>query len=178
MNRILTFTGSPLVYAQGPLPASGANALELAGALGTTEANKIQYKGVATLVIEGDVDMGKGVAAYDSGAGERRFPNTDCLSILTPETINFSDINGPEFTGYFYAEKEIYFSKQVKIAGALVANLITYDNVPDVYEVPELLYALPAGIPGGRGSASGTGGAWTVALRSLQGALQGWREVF
>ncbi len=180
-TRILAFTGSPIIYVDDPSRTSYDDVImDLANDTGTVDANKIQYTGAATFVAKGIVEMGKGVANYDSGAGQRRFPNTDFLSILTPDKISFSSTNGADFTGYFYGETEIYFSKQVKIAGALVSNLITYANVPDVYEVPELIYALPAGVPGGPGDGSGGSGTgiWTIVFRYIEGEIQPWREVY
>jgi Tfp pilus assembly protein PilX len=179
-TRVLNFTGSPLIYVKGHSDLT-ENALELATGGGSIDANKIQCKGVATIVTDGDINMGKGVAAYDNGTGQHQFPHQSMLTVLTPDKIGFSATNDSDFTGYFYAETQIHFSKQVKIAGALVSNLITYANAPDIYEVPELIYVLPAGVPGGPGSGSGGGsgtGVWTIVFRYIEGEIQPWREVY
>jgi len=53
-------------------------------------------------------------------------------------------------TGAFYAENEIISRKQNEIAGTFVSNKFRIaDQVPRIYQVPELANNLPPGIPGG-----------------------------
>ena len=50
--------------------------------------------------------------------------------------------------GAFFAQEEVVTAKQTQLAGTLVSNYFAATQVPDIYQVPELVKNLPPGMPG------------------------------
>jgi len=106
----------------------------------------------ATLVVGGDIDM-KGSFYPDNGYLKGvTYPGTNdinSLGIVSAGDISFSGHNNDTIAGFMYAEGQVNFNKQVKYAGTVIAGLVNYAQVPDVYQVPNLKNYLPPGMPGG-----------------------------
>jgi hypothetical protein len=72
------------------------------------------------------------------------------LGVVTPHDISFTGKNNNEIAGFFYAEGQVNFNKQVQFAGTVIGGLVNYSQVPDIYQVPNLKNYLPPGVPGGQ----------------------------
>jgi hypothetical protein len=90
-----------------------------------------------------DKDKGylKGVTGVD---------DINSLGVVTPGDITFTGKNGNIHAGFFFAEGQVNFNKQSKFAGTIIAGLVNFSQVPDVYQVPNLMNYLPPGVPGGQ----------------------------
>jgi hypothetical protein len=53
-----------------------------------------------------------------------------------------------KMVGAFYAQEQIVSQKQNEIAGTFVSSYFSMQNVPHMYQVPELAQNLPPGMPG------------------------------
>jgi hypothetical protein len=99
----------------------------------------IEYTGVGTLVSASSV----GINCNLLTRGMSTFPREEILGIVAADTISFeeSQIN---VMGTFYAENEIVVQKQTSIAGTICATYIDMgNNVPSIYQVPQVLNYLP-----------------------------------
>ena len=90
-----------------------------------------------------DKDKGylKGVTGVD---------DINSLGVVTPGDITFTGKNGNIHAGFFFAEGQVNYNKQSKFAGTVIAGLVNFSQVPDVYQVPNLMNYLPPGVPGGQ----------------------------
>jgi len=116
--------------------------------------NPIEYSGKGTIVVveaNGDITGGEIIVhgdllaegAYAEGGG---FPN-NVLGLITNNLELATGESQRKMTGAFFAENQIETGKQTEIAGTLVSNYFDIGNqVPKIYEVPELATNLPKGI--------------------------------
>lgn len=115
------------------------------------------------LYVSGDLEI-RGSFRPDPNKGYLKgitgVDDINSLGVVTPESITFTGKNGDIHTGFFYAEKQINFNKQSKFAGTIVAGLVNYAQVPDVYQVPNLEDYLPPGVPGGQNVVKLTSREW------------------
>jgi len=107
----------------------------------------------ATLYVSGDIstvgdfrpDPAKGYLKEITGVDD-----INSLGVVTPQDISFEGKNANEIAGFFFAEGQINFNKQVKFAGTVIGGLVNFSQVPDIYQVPNLQNYLPPGVPGGQ----------------------------
>ncbi len=99
----------------------------------------IEYTGVGTLVSTSSVQINCSLLTR----GISTFPREEILGIVAADTISFeeSQIN---VMGTLYAENQIVVQKQTSIAGSICATYIDMgNNIPSIYQVPEVLHYLP-----------------------------------
>jgi len=81
------------------------------------------------------------------------YPGTNdinSLGIVTTGDVTFTGQNDDAHVGFFFAEGQVNFNKQSKFAGTVIAGLVNYAQVPDVFQVPNLKDYLPPAVPGGQ----------------------------
>ena len=124
----LTVTG--MVYVEGNIILKGTGTIE--------------YDGKFSLISEGDITVD--VDLVTKGI----FPTDDAGGFIAHGGINLGgDKSQLEVMGAFFAQEEIITSKQTQVAGTLVSNYFGATQVPDIYQVPELVKNMPPGLPGG-----------------------------
>jgi len=80
------------------------------------------------------------------------FPLDTVLGLIAKDNIDLATGNGDAqltMVGAFYAQGTVTSKKQNQIAGTFVANFFDMgQNVPKIYQVPELVNNMPPGMPG------------------------------
>ena len=103
----------------------------------------ITYTGSGSILAEGNVQINANLVT----SGNNSFP-ANILGIMTPNTIGFNEAN-IDVMGLFYAENMARAEKQTDIVGTIVSNYFDMGtNVPSVYQVPDIMNHLPAGLIG------------------------------
>jgi hypothetical protein len=134
-------SGSIFMDAAGNLAVTGMVYVE--GDIVIKGANPIEYDGRFTLISEGNVTMdadflSKGIFPSDDAAGIIAHGRMDL-------GVNKSQL---QLMGAFFAQEEIITTKQTELAGTLVSNYFGATQVPDIYQVPDLVKHMPPGMPG------------------------------
>ena len=113
------------------------------------EEETIIFDGKGTLVSaypEADIFI------HDHLLSNGEFPTEDSLGLISAGDINVATgewDNHLNIMGAFYAENTITMAKQTELAGTFVSNYIDMGNeVPSIYQVPELINNMPPGMPG------------------------------
>ena len=103
-----------------------------------------------TLYCNGNIGI-RGNFAPDAGTSGYLNPGVgiNSLGVVTPNDITFSGQPGNYYTGFFYAEGQVNFNKQAALAGTVIGGLVNFAQVPDIYQVPNLVSYLPKAVPGG-----------------------------
>jgi hypothetical protein len=103
-----------------------------------------------TLFCSGNVGI-RGNFAPDAATSGYLNPGQgiNSLGVVTPGDITFAGKPGNYYTGFFYAEGQVNFNKQAALAGTVIAGLVNFAQVPDIYQVPNLVNYLPKAVPGG-----------------------------
>lgn len=130
----------------GNLTVSGIVYLDNNGSLNMSTAGSdktITYTGSGAILAEGNVQINANLVTN----GNNSFP-TNILGVMTPNTIGFNEAN-IDVMGLFYAENTVKVEKQTDIVGTIVSNYFDIGtNVPSVYQVPDIMNHLPAGLIG------------------------------
>ena len=126
----LTISG--IVYVQGKITITGDNT-----------GQPLLYDGKGTLVAEDDVLIDNNILSKGT------FPTDDALGVISYKQMYIgSDDSQMKLMGAFYAQEEVINAKQTQLAGTIVSNWFGMKQVPDIYQVPELVRNLPPGMPG------------------------------
>ncbi len=137
--------------AQGSISKSGANLtisgivyLDNGGNLNMSVAGSdktITYTGSGSILAEGSVQINVNLVTN----GNNSFP-TNILGLMTPNIIGFNEAN-IDVMGLFYAGNQVVAEKQTDIVGTIVSNYFDMGtNVPSIYQVPDTINYLPAGM--------------------------------
>jgi len=148
-------------------PASQFSYSDTKGEIGMDGAGHLRIRGI--VVVEGDLNFnktaslktieyeGKGTVACAGNVGINcdlitrylsTFPTTDILGVMAANAIVF-DSAQINVMGVFYAENQIISKKQTSVAGTFFSNYFDMGtNVPAIYQVPEVVRNLPAGMIG------------------------------
>ncbi|MBU3912430.1 MAG: hypothetical protein KKD90_07610 [Candidatus Omnitrophica bacterium] len=138
----------------GSISMDGNGNLAISGTVyidgGNLNMNKIGadktiiYSGTGSILVTGDVGINVNLLTQ----GSNSFPS-NILGIMTPNEISFNASN-IDVMGVFYAEDTITVQKQTNIAGIIVSNYFNMgEQVPSIYQVPEVINNLPSGIIAG-----------------------------
>jgi len=104
----------------------------------------ITYSGSGSILVTGNAQIDVSLVTN----GNNSFPQ-NIMGIMTPNNIGFNLAN-TDVMGLFYSEGTITAEKQTDIMGTLVSNYFDLGtNVPAVYQVPETVNNLPAGMIAG-----------------------------
>ena len=138
--------GSISMNGSGALTVSGIVYIDNGGSLNMSKAgsNKtITYTGSGAILAEGNVQINTNLVTN----GNNSFPG-NILGIMTPNTISFDEAN-IDVMGLFYGENTVRAEKQTDIVGTIVSNYFDMGtNVPSIYQVPDVINHLPAGLIG------------------------------
>lgn len=138
--------GSISMDGNGNLTISGIVYLDNNGSLNMSTAGSdktITYTGSGVVLAEGNVQINTNLIT----GGDNSFP-ANIIGIMTPNTIGFNEAN-IDVMGLFYAEGTVTAEKQTDIVGTIVSNYFNMGtNVPSVYQVPDVINHLPAGLIG------------------------------
>jgi hypothetical protein len=120
---------------------------------GTGSSGKIfYYTGRSALLVHGNVSVGASLVPCNNGVpGDyvNSFPARNCLGVMASGNMYTGVGSQRDVVGAFYAQGEITSNKQTVLMGTFVSNLINMgQQVPDVYQVPELTTHLPLGMVG------------------------------
>jgi len=113
------------------------------------EEETIIFDGKGTLV---SANSAADISIHDHLLANVTFPTADSLGLISAHDIN---VAAGEFDdnlnvmGAFYAENKITMAKQTELVGTFVSDYIDMCNqVPSIYQVPELINNIPPGMPG------------------------------
>jgi len=133
--------GSISVDAFGNVVASGKVYVE--GNIIIKGANPMLYDGRFSLISEGNVTIDADFLSKGT------FATDDVMGIIARGSMHLGgDKAHLDLTGAFFSQEEVIVSKQTQLAGTIVSNYFGATNVPDIYQVPELVKNLPPGMPG------------------------------
>jgi len=147
-----TFDFDDAINGYGRISMDGTGNLSISGkvyidggtlgmAVGTATA--INYTGDGIILSEGAVQIDVDLVSK----GNNSFPD-NILGIMTPGTITFNN-SGIDVMGLFYGETSITLSQQMDLIGTLASNYIDMgSNGPSIYQVPETVDDVPAGMIG------------------------------
>jgi hypothetical protein len=87
---------------------------------------------------------------YLKGIDSPTTNDINSLGVVAIGNVDFEGHNDDTIAGFFFCNKDsqVNFNKQVQFAGTVIADLVNYAQVPDVYQVPNLKNYLPPAIPG------------------------------
>ncbi len=112
--------------------------------LNTSGSNKsFTYTGKAAILAAGNIEVNANLET----SGNTSFP-TNIMGFMTHHDVSM-DAAGLNVMGLFYAEHQVYVAKQTDIVGTIVSNFFNMGtNVPAIYQVPDTINNLPAGMIG------------------------------
>ena len=84
----------------------------------------------------------------ESGGYLQGGSNTNSIGFISGEEIEIEGNPGDLITGMFFTPGEFEIEHQIQIAGTLIGGQFEFEQVPDVYQVPELKNYLPRFMPG------------------------------
>ncbi|MBN1919150.1 MAG: hypothetical protein JW889_14690 [Verrucomicrobia bacterium] len=136
--------GSISADGNGNLTVSGVIVIEGDLGIGKDNSGMMYYQGSACVLATGNVTVENDLIVR---AGEM-FPTMSILGVMTPNTILF-DRAQLYVQGIFYAETQITSTKQTIVTGTFFSDYFDMGtNVPNIFQVPSVLYHLPQGMFG------------------------------
>lgn len=125
------------------------------GTLTMSGTGNVTYNGTGTILTSGNVQINTNLVTN----GNNSFP-ANILGIMTPDTIDFDKAN-IDVMGLFYGEAKVKAEKQTDIVGTIVSNYFDFPQVPSIFQVPDVINHLPAGLLGQSAS-------WVMKIVSWQ----------
>lgn len=127
--------------------------IKLGGTTGPTRITTINYTGSGTLYSAYSNPGGNpSIEIHSNILPVGTFPTADRLGFVAQDRIEIATGGGDSnlrLTGAFFAENKVILSQQTQVAGSLVSNYFDMGNqVPALYQVPELGRNMPPGMPG------------------------------
>ncbi|MCH8992882.1 MAG: hypothetical protein IIA44_14185 [Acidobacteria bacterium] len=109
---------------------------------------ELRYSGNGTIYATRDINVSTNLLP----AAGLIFPLDTTLGLIAERNMNLATGNGDSqlmMVGAFFAQGTVRSKKQNQIAGTFVANYFDMgSNVPNIYQVPELVNHMPPGMPG------------------------------
>lgn len=137
--------GSISMDASGNLTVSGIVYVEGDINFNRSTNETVVYSGAGTLVST------QSIYVHTNLVPRTCFPTTDRIGLIARRNLELATGNGDSqltLTGAFYAQQSVISKKQSEIAGTMVASYYAMQNVPHLFQVPELVNNLPPGMPG------------------------------
>lgn len=110
-------------------------------------AKRFTYTGRGTLVSTGNITLDTDLLPASN------FPQAEALGMIARRKLYLGAGSGSadlKLAGAFYAQEQVISEKQSEVAGSFVASHYAMNQVPSIYQVPELVKYLPPGMPGSR----------------------------
>lgn len=137
--------GSLTLSADGTLTISGIVYVEGNISFGPSKSLLV-YEGSGTLVTPNSAFV------HCDLLPKTNFPRNDVLGLIAGDRVELATGGGDAqltMAIAMYAQHRIISQKQSEIAGTMVSSYYAMNNVPRLYQVPELADYLPPGMPGG-----------------------------
>ena len=137
--------GSLSIDASGQMTISGIVYVQGNINFNRGSGSTITYSGKGTLVSTGSTYI------HTNLLPAVNFPRTDSLGLIARQNMELATGSGDSqltLAGAFYAQWSVISKKQSEIAGTLVGSYFAMQNVPHLFQVPELASNLPPGMPG------------------------------
>ncbi len=166
-NALVISNQQQLNQLRGITPTSSFSYSGAKGEISMDGTGRLTVRGI--VVVEGDVNFnkagsdktilyqGKGALVSATSVGINcnlltssysTYPTVDILGVMAANLINFNSA-GINVMGVFYAENQIISQKQTSVAGTFFSNYFDMgQNVPSIYQVPDVVRHLPAGMIG------------------------------
>jgi hypothetical protein len=161
--------GSLSIDASGNMRISGivlvTGEVRFSAGSGGRKHDPIVYDGRGTVVSGGNMYINTHMVTRDE------FPTNDVMGFLACQDLEIGTGSGSAqlaMLGAFYSQQTIINEKQNQLAGAMVSNHFSMQNVPSIYQVPALVDNLPPGMPGGN----------TVTIYVWKELASTWREIY
>jgi hypothetical protein len=137
--------GSISADGSGNLTISGVVVIEGDFGIGKDTSGMVYYQGSASVLATGNVVIQNDLIVRSG----QMFPTMSVLGLMTPNTITF-DRSQLYVQGVFYAEQQITSTKQTIVTGTFFSDYFDMGtNVPNIFQVPSVVYHLPVGMFGG-----------------------------
>ncbi len=121
------------------------------GKKGASEPS-IYYTGRAAILAHGNVAINADLFTCNDGNPDdyvNSFPQKNCIGIMAEQDLRMGDSAQLDLMGAFYAQGSITSKKQSLVMGSFVATWFDMGSqVPDIFQVPELVHNLPLGMIG------------------------------
>ena len=141
INYMSNQYGSIYMDDYGNLQISGI--VYVKGNIEIKDEGRIKYSGRGTLVSENDVIIN------DDLYSKNQFATNDVLGVIAYRDILIgTKAANLKLSGAYFAQRKIRIVRQSQVTGTLISNYLDMQQVPDIYQVPELLHNLPPGMPG------------------------------
>ena len=150
-NHIMWDQASGTLTIEGIIWVDNVDGLEIGKARinDLEDEQTIIFAGKGTLVSANSV---ADISIHDHLLANVTFPTADSLGLISAHDINVATgevDDNLNVMGAFYAENKITMAKQTELAGTFVSDYIDMgDQVPSIYQVPELINNIPPGMPG------------------------------
>jgi hypothetical protein len=112
----------------------------------------IYYSGRAAILAHGDVTINADLFACNNNDPDdyvHCFPYNNCLGVMAENDMVLGEVAQLDLMGAFYAQGAITSKKQTVVMGTFVAEYFDMGNqVPDIFQVPDLVKCLPLGMIG------------------------------
>ena len=150
-NHIMWDQASGTLTIEGIIWVDNVDGLEIGKARidNLEDEQTIIFAGKGTLVSANSV---ADISIHDHLLANVTFPTADSLGLISAGDINVATReldDNLNIMGAFYAENKITMAKQTELAGTFVSDYIDMGNqVPSIYQVPELINNIPPGMPG------------------------------
>jgi hypothetical protein len=138
-------TNSISVDSNGTITISGIVHVDGNINLNRGSGDTFRYDGRGTLASTGSIYVHTNVLPVSG------FPLNDALGMVARRRLELATGGGDaqlKMVGAFYAQEQVVSQKQNEIAGTFVSSYFSMQNVPHMYQVPELAQNLPPGMPG------------------------------
>lgn len=120
------------------------------GRAGPTDT--IQYSGTGTIYATQDIDVRWNVLPENDYITPDALGNSDNLGLIADRNVEVATSGGASWLrimAAIYGEESINVAKQTRIAGGLVGDYFDMgQNVPRIFQVPDLASNVPPGMPG------------------------------
>jgi hypothetical protein len=104
----------------------------------------ILYQGKGAIASAGSIGINCDLLTFSFST----FPRVEILGVMAANAITFNSAQ-INVMGVFYAENQIASQKQTSVAGTFFSNYFDMgQNVPSIYQVPDVIGNLPAGMIG------------------------------
>jgi hypothetical protein len=136
--------GSLTIDANGNMNVSGIVYINGDLSLGS-KGKPIRYSGSGTIVATGNIYI------HGDVLPKTKFPTVDALGLIARRHAGIATGGGDSqltMALAVYAQENVTIGKQCEIAGTVVTSYFAMNNVPHIYQVPELSNHLPPGMPG------------------------------
>jgi len=128
-------------------------AIHIDGSLTFPDRTELFYYGRAAIMVEGSVFSNSSLLTLNSPNNKNdydlSFPYVSCLGLMSRGDMELGQHSQRKMLGAFYSAQRVTISMRTQTMGTIVGNDFEMGNqVPDIFQVPELANNLPLGMIG------------------------------